>query len=71
MHYGREIRHGQFTGRVFPQVGMTGSVPAVLAGISQVGSDFAVDTGFCGKGHKEWVRISAGGPHLRLRARLS
>jgi len=71
MHYGREIRHGQFTGRVFPQVGMTGSVPEVLAGISQVGSDFAVDTGFCGKGHKEWVRISSGGPHLRLRARLS
>ncbi|HUS15536.1 MAG TPA: TldD/PmbA family protein [Chloroflexia bacterium] len=71
MHYGREIRNGQFTGRVFSPVGMTGSVPEVLASISHVGTDFVIDPGFCGKGHKEYVRISSGGPHLRLRARLS
>ncbi|HMA35547.1 MAG TPA: TldD/PmbA family protein [Chloroflexia bacterium] len=69
--YGREIQHGQFTGRVFAPIGLTGSVPEVLASISQVGRDFKVDSGFCGKGHKEYVRISSGGPHLRLRARLS
>lgn len=71
MHYGREIRHGRFTGRLFSSVGMTGTVPDVLASISQVGADFAIDSGFCGKGHKEYVMISSGGPHLRLRARLS
>jgi TldD protein len=71
MHYGREIKGGKFTGRIFAEVGMTGSVPEVLASIMQVGDDFAVDPAFCGKGHKEYVRVSSGGPHLRLRAHLS
>ena len=71
MHYGREIKGGQFTGRIFAEVGMTGSVPEVLASITQVGDDFGVDPAFCGKGHKEYVRVSSGGPHLRLRAHLS
>ena len=26
--------------------------------------------GFCGKGHKEWVKVSEGGPYLKARGRL-
>jgi TldD protein len=69
-HYGREIRGGKLTDRMFAPVGVTGYVPDVLASIRAVGQDFAMDTGGCGKGHKEFVSVSSGGPHLLMRARL-
>ncbi len=69
-HYGREVKGGRFTGRVFNQIGITGYVPDLLKGITAVGDDFELAAGVCGKGHKEVVLVSSGGPHLRLRARL-
>jgi TldD protein len=69
-HYGEEIRNGQRTGRLFAPIGITGYVPDLLQSISGIGSDFALDGGWCGKGHKEWVPVSSGGPHLRMKARL-
>jgi TldD protein len=52
-------------------VGITGYVPDVLASVDGVASDFIVDPGACGKGFKEFVPISTGGPHIRFRARLA
>jgi len=69
-HIGREIRNGKFTGRVYSPVGITGYVPDLLKSISQIGNDFELEGGGCGKGHKEYVRVSTGGPHLRMKARL-
>jgi TldD protein len=69
-HYGEEIRNGKLTGRLFAPVGITGYVPNILQSISAVGNDFALSGGTCGKGHKEWVPVSSGGPHLKLKARL-
>ena len=69
-HYGEEIVHGRLTGRRFTQVGITGYVPEILQSIDAVGDDFILTGGTCGKGHKEWVPVSSGGPHLRLKARL-
>ncbi|MGQ9567898.1 MAG: TldD/PmbA family protein [Anaerolineae bacterium] len=69
-HIGREIVGGRFTGRLFSPVGITGYVPDVLQSISLVGDDFALSGGWCGKGHKEFVPVSDGGPHFRFRARL-
>jgi TldD protein len=69
--YGREIKHGQVTDRLFAPIVMTGYVPDVLRTVSAVGSDFELSPGRCGKGHKELVFVSAGGPHLLLKARLS
>ncbi|HEU5198919.1 MAG TPA: TldD/PmbA family protein [Ktedonobacterales bacterium] len=69
-HYGEEIRSGQPTGRLFAPIGITGYVPDLLQSISGIGSDVALDGGWCGKGHKEWVPVSSGGPHLRMKARL-
>jgi TldD protein len=69
-HYGQEIRHGKLTGRLFAPVGITGYVPDILQSVSAVGNDFALSGGTCGKGHKEWVPVSSGGPHLKLKARL-
>ncbi len=67
---GEEIVGGRRTGRLFSPVGITGYVPDVLASVSAVGNDLALDGGNCGKGWKEWVPVSSGGPHLRLKARL-
>jgi TldD protein len=69
-HYGEEIIHGQRTGRLFAPIGITGYVPDLLQSISGIGNDFALDGGYCGKGHKEWVPVSSGGPHLRMKTRL-
>lgn len=69
-HYGEEIRNGKFTGRIFAPIGITGYVPDILQSVSAVGDDFDLSGGTCGKGHKEWVPVSSGGPHLKLKARL-
>ncbi len=69
-HYGEEIINGRLTGRLFSPVGISGYVPDLLQSISAVGDDFALEIGMCGKGHKEMVVVTAGGPHLRMKARL-
>lgn len=68
---GREIAGGQLTGRLHYKLGVTGYVPDVLASVDAVGTELDVSSaGSCGKGHKEWVRNSSGGPWLRCRMKL-
>jgi TldD protein len=69
-HYGREIVKGKVTDRVFSPVSMSGYVPHVLESIRAVGPTLALDQGVCGKGHKEYVPNSSGGPHLLLKVNL-
>jgi TldD protein len=69
-HFGREIKGGQLTGRMFAPIVMTGYVPEVLQSIKSVGDEWVLDGGTCGKGHKEYAPVASGGPHLLLRARL-
>jgi len=68
--YGKEIRNGKLTERIFSPLGITGFVPELLSNISMVGNDFKVDLGICGKGYKEYIPVSSGGPHIRTRARV-
>ena len=68
--YGHEVKNGEFTGRMFAPVGITGFVPEVLNSITAVGNDLILGGGTCGKGHKELVPVSDGGPHLLMKARL-
>lgn len=69
--YGREIVDGKFTGKVVSPVMMTGYVPDLLKSITMVSEDMKLSgTGACGKGHKEWVKVSSGGPYLKAKARL-
>ena len=68
---GREIRNGKLTGRIVTPVIMTGYVPDLLGSISMCSRDREVfGNGNCGKGHKEWVKVSDGGPYLKMKARL-
>jgi TldD protein len=69
-HYGQEIVHGKLTGRVFSPVSLSGYVPHVLDTIRGVGPLVQMDQGTCGKGHKEYMPNSSGGPHLLLQVRL-
>lgn len=69
--YAEEIRQGVLTGKVFSPVIVTGYVPELLQSITMVGPRVEISgLGLCGKGHKEWVKVSDGGPYLRLKARL-
>lgn len=67
----REIKDGRLTGKVFSPVVMTGYVPDVLKSISMISKDFKVGgAGYCGKGYKEFVKVSDGGPYIKCRVRL-
>ena len=69
--YGLEIVDGKFTGNIVSPVVISGYVPDVLKSISMVSDSFEISgAGYCGKGHKEWVRVSDGGPHLKARVKL-
>lgn len=70
--YGKEIKDGKFTGKIVSPVVMSGYVPDLLMSISAVSDDFTIiGAGHCGKGHKEWVPVSDGGPYLKARCKLS
>ena len=69
--YGLEIKDGQLTGKIVSPVVISGYVPEVLGSISMVSDEVSViGAGMCGKGHKEWVHVSDGGPFLKARVKL-
>ena len=69
--YGREIKDGRLTDRIVSPILMTGYVPDLLKSISMVSEDLELSgVGACGKGHKEFVKVSSGGPYIKARARL-
>lgn len=70
--YGIEIVDGKLTDNYVSPVVMSGSVPELLKSISMVSDDFKIiGSGSCGKGYKEWVRVSDGGPALKVRVKLA
>ncbi len=71
-YYAEEIQKGRLTGRVFSPVIVTGYVPDLLQSVTMVGEAVEISgLGMCGKGHKEWVKVTDGGPYLKLRACLA
>lgn len=69
--YGIEIVDGKLTDNYVSPVVMSGFVPDLLKSISMISGDFKVEgQGMCGKGYKEWVRVSDGGPALKARVKL-
>ena len=69
--YAVEIKDGKLTDNWFAPVIISGYVPNLLKSISMVsGSHKIVGAGMCGKGYKEWVRVSDGGPCVKARAKL-
>ena len=67
----REIKDGKLTGKIYSPIVMTGYVPDLLKSISMISDKIeAGGTGYCGKGYKEWVKVSDGGPYIKARIRL-
>lgn len=68
---GKEIRNGKLTGKIVSPVILTGYVPDLLKSISMVSKEVELfGSGACGKGYKEWVKVSDGGPYIKARVRL-
>ena len=66
-----EAINGKLTDHYVSPVVMSGFVPDLLKSISMVSDGFEViGAGQCGKGYKEWVRVSDGGPNLKVRVKL-
>ena len=69
--YGIEIVDGKLTDNWVSPVVMSGYVPDLLKSITMISDDFEIiGLGHCGKGYKEWVRVSDGGPALKARVKL-
>lgn len=68
---GREISDGKLTGKLISPVVITGFVPDLLKSISMVSEEVQLDgAGYCGKGYKEFVKTSSGGPYIKAKVRL-
>ena len=68
---GYEIIDGKLTGKVVSPLVMTGYVPDLLGSVTMLSADRKTDgAGYCGKGHKEWVKTAQGGPYLKAKVRL-
>ncbi|MDA3811750.1 MAG: TldD/PmbA family protein [Spirochaetaceae bacterium] len=69
---GREIINGELTGKVVSPVYLTGYVPDLLQDITMLSENVELKgSGACGKGYKEMVKTSIGGPFLKTRGRLA
>ena len=69
--YAVEIKDGKLTDNWFAPVIISGYVPDLLKSISMISRESKiVGAGMCGKGYKEWVRVSDGGPCVKARAKL-
>lgn len=71
VNYGREIKNGKLTGNIVAPIVLTGYVPDLLKSISMVSKEVLLEgTGACGKGYKEFVKVSSGGPYIKAKVRL-
>ena len=68
---GREIKDGKLTGKIVSPIIITGYVIDLLNSVSMVSNDFALyGSGACGKGYKEFVKTSIGGPYLKVKVKI-
>lgn len=67
----REIKDGVLTGKIFSPIVLTGYVPDLLKSVTMMSDTVKLSgSGYCGKGYKEWVKVSDGGPYMKARIRL-
>ncbi|MCL2601170.1 MAG: TldD/PmbA family protein [Treponema sp.] len=70
-NYAREIVDGKLTDNWVTPVVMTGYVPDMLKDITMMSDSTELfGSGACGKGYKEYVKVSSGGPYIKTKARL-
>jgi len=62
----RIIKNGEL-GELYKGVGITGKVLDFLNRVDALTNDFDVRGSGCGKGHEDYIPVSAGGPYMRIR----
>lgn len=60
------IENGELTKLLRP-ISLSGNVLELLNNVDAVGKDFKLHSGSCGKGYEDWVRVSSGGPSIRVK----
>ncbi len=64
---GQKIENGKLVDEFYDGFTLTGFLPDIVKNISGISKEWEIDgAGSCGKGHKEWVRVSEGGPYLKI-----
>ncbi len=72
VNIGREIKDGKLTGKIFSPICLSGYVPDLLKSISMISTDLKLSgSGYCGKGYKEWVKVSDGGAAIKAKVTIS
>ena len=67
-NFGQRIKNGKLVDEFYDGFTLTGFLPDILKNVEGVSKEFVIDgAGLCGKGHKEWVRVSEGGPYLKIK----
>ena len=67
----KEIKNGKLTGKIYSPIVLTGYVPDLLKSVTMMSKTPVLSgSGYCGKGYKEWVKVSDGGPYMKARIRL-
>ena len=67
----KEIKNGKLTGKIYSPIVLTGYVPDLLKSVTGMSKTPELSGGgHCGKGYKEWVKVSDGGPYMKARIRL-
>ena len=67
----KEIKNGKLTGKIYSPIVLTGYVPDLLKSVTMMSKTPVLSgSGYCGKGHKEWVKVSDGGPYMKARISL-
>lgn len=65
--FGQRIKNGKLVDEFYDGFSLTGFLLDIVKNISGVSKKFEIDgAGRCGKGHKEWIRVSEGGPYLLI-----
>lgn len=65
--FGQRIKDGKLVDEYYTDIGVTGYLLTILSNIRKVSKEFEIEGGgSCGKGHKEWVPVSSGGPFLLI-----
>ncbi len=64
---GIKIKDGKLTNEYVDGFALTGFLPDIMSNIEGISKNIEIEGGgMCGKGHKEWVRVAEGGPHLLI-----
>ena len=67
----KEIKDGKNKRKIFSPIVLSGYVPDLLKSITMMSDKIELSgSGFCGKGHKEWVKVSDGGPYIKATIKL-